>query len=395
MSRSELGLVVLLTALVALVPISTDMYLPGLPAVGVAFSADVATVQLTLAGFIVGIAVMQLVVGPLSDRFGRRPVLLGGLAVYALASAAAALAPSIELLIVARLGQALGACAGPAVGRAMLRDRFDRERAGRVLGYTMTAMGILPGLAPILGGQLLALWGWRAIFWTMTAYGLVLLTVIAWRLKESLAVPDLQAFHLGRMARNYGTMLRHRRYVGCMVTVCCSFGALFAFISGSAFVMIDAFAVPPSRFGYVFAVVVVGYMMGAFAGGRLVARLGLEPIVAVGLVLAGLGGAFAGLFAWTGTGGLGGVLIPATVLFAGAGIVNAQAVVGALGPFPQMAGAAAALIGFVQMSTGAVVAVALGALYDGTARPMATMMGVLALAGGAVFTVLVGTRRTG
>lgn len=393
MSRGELGLVVLLTALVALVPVSTDMYLPGVPAVGRDFGADVATVQLTIGGFIVGIAVMQLVVGPLSDRFGRRPVLLGGLAVYALAGVAAALAPSVELLIAARLAQALGACTGPAVGRAMLRDRFDRERAGRVLGYTMTAMGVLPGLAPILGGYLLTLWGWRAIFWTMAGYGALLAAVIAWRMKESLAAPDLDAFRLGRMARNYRALLGHRRYAGCMLTVCCSFGALFAFISGSAFVMIDAFAVPPDLFGYVFATVVAGYMAGAFAGGRLVARLGLEPIVAVGLLLAGLGGAFACLFAWTGTAGLGGVLIPAIVLFAGAGIVNAQAVVGALHPFPHMAGAAAALIGFVQMSTGAAVAVALGALYDGTARPMATVMAAMALAAGALFVGLVGTRR--
>src|SRR6266446_10357734 len=194
MSRPN-GLVVtaLLTALVALGPMSTDLYLPSLPGLLRHFDADIAEVQLTLSVFLVGLAVGQLVYGPLSDRFGRRPVLLAGLILYVVASAICALAPGVPTLIAARLLQATGACAGPVVCRAVVRDVHGREGAARILSYMGAAMALAPTLGPILGGFLELWFGWRAAFAVMTLYGAAGLVIVALALPETNLAPDLHA----------------------------------------------------------------------------------------------------------------------------------------------------------------------------------------------------------
>jgi len=235
MARAESLIVsILLTAMVALGPVSTDLYLPSLPTIGAAFATDQATVQLTLSVFLVGFAFSQLACGPLSDRFGRRPVILGGLGLYLLASLACAAAPSIEILILARFMQAVGACVGPVLGRAAVRDIYGRERAARMLSYMGMVMALAPAFGPILGGFIEAWFGWRANFVLVSAVGLTVLVATAVTLPETNRWKSPDATRLGHLIGNYRSLLRHRRYVGYVLVVACTYSGIYSFNSGSS-----------------------------------------------------------------------------------------------------------------------------------------------------------------
>ena len=378
----------LLTALVALGPISTDLYLPSLPALRGAFGTDVAMVQLTLSVFLAAFAAGQLIYGPLSDRFGRLPVLLIGVGLYLLASLACALATSIETLIAFRLVQALGACSGVVLGRAVVRDIHDRERTAKVFAYMGAAMGLAPLVGPVLGGQIEVWFGWRANFLLLASFGGACLAGVWLMLSETNRRPDPLALDRRRMAGNFRRMLADRVYVGYVLCATFSFSGLFAFISGSSFVLIDQVGLGPDRYGLCFAAIVVGYICGTAAAGRLTLGLGTDRLIAAGVAVNALAGGTMAALAWGGLvpQGLGGVLAivgPMFVYMVGMGLTLPNAMAGAIGPFPAMAGAASALLGFVQMGTAALVGVAVGHLDDATARPMATaiaFMGAMALA---------------
>jgi len=381
----------LLTALVALGPLSTDLYLPSLPGMARSFAAPVAEIQLTLSVFLVGLALGQLAYGPLSDRFGRRPVLLVGLALYGLASLACLLAPGIGLLIVLRFLQALGACAGPVICRAVVRDVHGRDGAARIYAYMGAAMALAPTLGPILGGFLELWFGWRAAFAVMTLYGAAGLAIVALALPETNQAPDLHAALPRHMLSNYVSLLRHRPYLGYVL--CCTFayGGIFAFISGSSFVLVERIGLPPSAYGFCFAAVVLGYVVGTLGAGRLTRRLGVDRLIRAGGAIAAVSGlAMAGL-AWNVAAGsrIAGALsivLPMLVYMIGIGLILPSALAGAIGPFPRRAGAASALLGFTQMATAAALGGIIGLLHDGTARPM---VGAIALA---AFVVLLAHR---
>ncbi|MEO5336228.1 MAG: multidrug effflux MFS transporter [Magnetospirillum sp. WYHS-4] len=377
MVTASLPLAALLTALVSFGPLSTDMYLPALPAMTGDLGTGVAEVQLTLSLFVAGFALAQLLVGPLSDRFGRRPVLMGGLTLYVLAGLACMLAPSVETLTAARFVQALGACTGSVLGRAVVRDLHEPDQAARLLAYMGAAMALAPMVAPLLGGFLTVRWGWRSIFGALVLIGAVLLALVARRLPETNAHPDALALRPGRMLANYAGLLRHRVYVGHLLTVAFGFAGLFAFISGSSFVLIGDFGVDPQDFGFAFGLVVAGYGLGSLASGRLVRRLGIARLIPLGCSTS-LAGALA-LLALAGVHQVAAVVGPMAIFAAGTGLLLPNALAGAIGPFPRMAGAAA-LVGFVQMGTAALAGVAVGQWHDGTALPMASVIATTATA---------------
>lgn len=378
----SLPVAALLTALVAFGPISTDMYLPSLPALVVAFDTDVPTVQLTLSAFLVAFAVAMLVYGPLSDRFGRRPVLIGAVTVYVLASAACALAPSIEWLIGARILQAVGCCAGPVLGRAVVRDVYGRERAASVLSYMGSAMALAPAIGPIVGGWLQVAFGWQATFWVLTAFsGLALIGVLL-MLDETNAHRNPGATSARGLIANYTTLLQHRVYVGYVATVSASYSVIFCFISGSSFVLIEVVGLSPDLYGYSFATIVLGYMIGTLISGRYGRRIGAERLILAGGMLTTLAGGAMAAFAWAGQVTVASIVVPQMVAMVGVGLVFPNGQAGAIGPFPTMAGAASSLVGFCQMGIAAAVGLAIGHAFDGTARPMATgvaVAGVLTL----------------
>jgi DHA1 family bicyclomycin/chloramphenicol resistance-like MFS transporter len=380
---TSIPVTVLLTALVALGPISTDLYLPSLPGMARDLNATVPEVQLTLSLFLAGLALGQLVYGPLSDRFGRRPVLLAGVVLYFIASLACVVAPSMTVLVVARFIQALGACAGPVLCRAVVRDVHGREGSARVLSYMAAAMALAPALGPIIGGFLEVAFGWRANFVALAVYGFAGLVAAVAILPETNRAPDIEAANPLRVLATYLGLMRQRVYLGYVLCAAFAYSTIFSFISGSPFVLVDMVGLAPDAYGFCFAAVVVGYIVGAVASGRLTRKLGIDRLIAVGGAVASSAGVvllivgWSGV-AWHGVSGAIAIVLPQAVVMAGAGLVMSNAFAGAIGPFPRQAGAASALSGFLQMSVAALAGFAVGHFFDGTARAMTA---AIALAG--------------
>ena len=353
-------LAALLTTLVALGPLSTDLYLPSLPTLAAVFSTDAARVQLTLSVFLAGFAVGQLVYGALSDRFGRRPVMLGGLALYLLASVACLFAQSISMLIAARFVQALGACAGPVLGRAIVRDVWGPVEAVRVLAYVSGSMALAPLVGPTLGGFLTVWFGWQSNFVLLALFSALQIAAVWYWLGESNQHLDRSATQPGRIIKNFAILLVDRNYLGYLLALSFSYSALFAFISGSSFVLSTRFGLSPQVFGMCFGLVVAGYVSGSMLSGRLVRRYGGDHLLHVG----GRIGAFAGAVMWglerVGVHHLVAVLAPMFFVTLSIGLVMSNAVGRALAPYPKMAGAASSLMGFCQMSMAALVGTLVG-----------------------------------
>jgi MFS transporter, DHA1 family, multidrug resistance protein len=384
-----IALAVMLTLLVGMGPVSTDVYLPSLPGIAADLDASAALVQLTLGLFIGGFAVMMLACGPLADRFGRRPVLLCGMTLYVLASIACALAPGIEVLLAARFVQAIGACVGPVVARAIVRDLYPPREAGRILGYMSSAMALAPLIGPFIGGWLELAFGWRASFWFLALYGGGLWLALRMRLPETLRSPLEGALSPLPLLRNYVLILRNRTFLGFMLAGALMFGVLFSWLTNSAFVVIDHFGVATERFGIAFGVVVAGYLIGAYAGSRIGVRLGLERATGIGVGVAAAAGIGLLVAAVLPIGGLPAIVILMAASFFGVGVAIPQGTAGALAPFPERAGSAAALLGFLQMMTGLLVSAASGLAFDGTPRPMVMLNAGCALAALLAFRLLI------
>jgi DHA1 family bicyclomycin/chloramphenicol resistance-like MFS transporter len=385
---------VVLTAVVAIGSLSIDMALPSLPATAEALGAQPATVQLTVTLFLAGFALAQLLHGPLSDRVGRRRVLLGGLAVYAIGGLACWAAPSARLLIAGRLLQALGAGSGPVVGRAVIRDLYEPERAARVLGYMGAAMALTPILAPILGGLIHVAFGWRAVYLALAACGALFLGVVALLVPETNRRRDLDALRPGHLATNVADLLGDRSFLGYTLVVALMFGGQFAFISGSSFVLIDVLAVPPDVYGLCFGLVAFGLMIGSFLAARLARRVGIDRLIAAATSLGALAGAVMAVLAWSGVWTVAAVIGPMCAFAVGVGVVLPTAVAGAIGPFPRTAGLASAVLGFLQLTTAAGYGMAVGRFYQGTPVPMAVAIAAAGLAAATAVRVI-GMRRTG
>nr|WP_269446052.1 multidrug effflux MFS transporter [Paramagnetospirillum magneticum] len=376
---------VLLTLLVAFGPVCTDLYLASLPDMARDLATTTTMVQLTLSAFVGGFAVMQLVYGPLSDRFGRRPLLLGGVAIYVVASVYCVFAPSIEALIAGRFFQAVGACCGPVLGRAVVRDLYARDQAAKVMSYMASAMALAPLVAPTVGGWFHTLFGWRSNFLLLALFGVILL-VLVWRmLGETNQHKDPAALDLGRMLENYREILTHRLFLGYVLTMTAAFGGLFSFISASSFVLIDVMGMEPRHFGLAFAFASAGFLVGGFIGARLTHRFGIERMVFTGTLGCTIAGVTLAALVWSGLakpGGIAGIVMimgPVMAFFASCALVLPNATAGAIAPFPRAAGAASSAMGFIQMSGGAVAGWLVGTLYDGSARPLAAMVAVMGL----------------
>ena len=379
----------LLTLMMAMGAISTDLYLPSLPGLARAFGADVAEVQLTLSLFLAGLAVGQLAYGPLSDRYGRRPVLIAGLAIYVAASVACMLAPTIESLIALRFLQAIGACVGVVLARAVVRDVHGREGSARVLSYLSAALAIAPLVGPILGGYLEIWFGWRSNFAVLVVYGILTLAGTGFFLPETNRHPDHGAIAPLRMLATYAMLLGDRRYLGYALSATFAYSGIFCFISGSSFVLIDMIGLTPDAYGYAFAAIVAGYIIGAVAAGRLARRLGHRKLIAIGGAIQATGGLLLLGLALAGFPNVIAIVLPASIYMMGTGLVMPNSMAGAIGPYPRAAGAAAALLGFTQMTIAAFIGAAIGHAANGTQFPMVIALSLCSWAGPACFWLLV------
>ena len=368
-----------IAALVALGPLSTDMYLPALPTLARVFDTDSGRAQLTLSLFLAGFAIAQLVLGPLSDRFGRKPVLMGGLGLFLVSSIGCALAGNIETLILFRFLQALGGSAGPVLGRAMVRDIHGPKEAGRVLSHIGSAMALGPAVAPIVGGYLLISLGWASIFWFLALFSLFAIWLLHHRIGETAPAAHRHPRSLARIISDFGLLLRDRHYLGYTLACSFSFAGLFVFLSVSAFVIIDYFGYPPERFGLWFLMVVTGYLTGTLGGGRLSRVLGHHKLVAAGTVICLASGVAMALVGFNEPRHALQLMLPMLGFMIGVGIVMPQAMAGALADYPQIAGSASGLMGFIQMTLAGGIGVLAGHLHDGTPAVMSGMIAACGL----------------
>jgi DHA1 family bicyclomycin/chloramphenicol resistance-like MFS transporter len=377
-------LAVILGALTAMGPLAIDMYLPALPTIARELRSSAAYVQVSLAVYFTGIALGQAFYGPLSDRTGRKPALYFGLAVFAISSVGCALTSHVRTLIVFRLFQALGGCAPLVVPRAVVRDYFEERGAVQMLSMLMLVMGLAPILAPLVGGQLLVNFGWRSVFWVLTAYAVVWLLLVALFLPESLPAERRRREPITEVLKVYGRLLRDRRYVGYVVSGALIFSGLLAYIAGSPFVFIEVFHVAPERFGLFFGTNAFGIIAASQLNRWLANRMEPARIVRVVLFIAMTAGAVLLLNALTGFGGFLGILVPLFCFIACHGFVMPNTTALAMSPHGQIAGSASALLGTLQFVLGATAGALVGALGNGTAVPFAA---VIAVCGAAAFAV--------
>ena len=371
---SSRGMTALLGMLSAFGPMSVDMYLPTLPSMTAALGASPALVQLTLSTFFLGFALGQLIYGPLSDRLGRRRPLLAGLLVYTVASLICTVTPSVATLIGARFLEGLGACAGPVLARAIVRDLYDRDRAARMLSLLFLVLSAAPLLAPTIGGQILIWVGWRAVFAVLTLFGIVSLVTTGLFLRETLPVERRARIGAVEALRGYATMLRDGRYMRYAGAFAFASGGFFAYLSASPFVFISLFGVPPERYGILFAINVAGLMAGATVNSRLVVRLGSDRLLSYGVMAAAGSGVLLALLAASPTVTLLGIAAPLFCFVASMSFINANAMAGGLALYPHLAGTASALAGMLQWGAGALTGALVGLAQDGTAVPMGALI---------------------
>jgi len=341
-----------------------------LPDIGRRIGASTAQVQLTISSYLVGFAIGQVIYGPLSDRYGRRPVLLGALAMFCGASLVCAIAPSIEVLIAARFLQAVG-CAGAVVlVRAVVRDLYEGAQVAREFSRLALIMGLAPIVAPLIGGVLQTVFGWRANFVAILAFGVATATLAWTLLPETLRHRAPETISLASILRGYRAFGRHRAFLAHVGIVICAFGGLFAWISGSSFVLQDLYALTALEFGLAYAVSSGGFLLGAWLATRLVVRIGLDRCLGLGCMGLAAGGLASVLAVGLGLTSAVSLVLPMTVYFTGLGLALPQAQAGALVPFPQQAGAASSLMGVAQQSWGAVIGAIVGRLLGESAWPL-------------------------
>jgi len=366
-------------ALTAIAPLSIDMYLPSFPTLAQDLRVDIGQVQLTLGTFLVGLALGQAVYGPISDRFGRKPPLYAGLFLYALAAVGCALARNVEALMLWRFLQALGGCAGMVMARAVIRDRLDAKESARAFSSLMLVMGLAPILAPMLGGAVLAVLGWRAIFWVLACAGGLILLLVHLRMEESLAQHHATPLRLGTVAKTYGELLRNREFLGYSLSAGFGQAGMFAYIAGSPFVLIELHGIAASHYGFVFGTNALGLIAMSQVNARLVHRHSPDAVLGRALLAPCAAGLALAAAAMAGVLGLP-VLLAGFFVFIGAlGCITPNASALALGHQGHRAGSASALMGTLQFSLGTMAGAAVSLWRDGTALPLAVVMAACGL----------------
>lgn len=373
------ALIVYCAGIFSLLALPSDLYLPALPAIRSALGATDAQTQLTLSAFAVGFGLAQLGYGPFSDQFGRRPVLLAGLALFMLGSIASMLAPSIEWLVAARVLQGVGACSGPVIGRAIVRDVFDPLRGARAIAHIMMLVVLVPMAAPLAGGYLTVWFGWRANFALMLLWGLALWVATWVVLAESNRQPEPNATNFAQIARNARTIFSHPTFAAYAVCFTITYTGLFFFLSASPFVLIEVLGVRPQDYGLWFAIPVAGHLVGSIACARLTRRLTLGQVLGLGAGSCAGGGALMLALAALGIAHPFALVGPMALYLFGLAQINPVSLAAAVAPFPRVAGTASALLGCTQLVVAALAGqVFMRLVFDGSPLQLAA---AVALAG--------------
>ena len=377
---SPLLIVTLLALLLGVQPIATDLYLPALPGLAADLNAGVGRAQATLSALIFAFGLSQLLLGPAADRFGRRPVLLGGLLLLVGASAGAAWAADIGELVAWRALQGIGVGAAVVCARAMVRDLYVPTDGARVMSKALSGLGLIALGSPLLGGLIATLLGWRATLAVTGVFGLGCLLLVALAMPETARTLNPAALRLAPMFAVWWRILRHPTFLSWSLLVSCTYGGLFAFLAGSAFVFIDVLGVSRMACGLYIAGMSISYIIGTFWCRRWLLRHGLAGAVRRGAAFTLAGGASMAVLAWAGVVSPWAIALPQFAFAFGHGIHQPCGQAAVVGPFPQQAGAASALAGFMLAATAVAVGAWLGVAMDGTVRPLTDTVGAMAAA---------------
>jgi DHA1 family bicyclomycin/chloramphenicol resistance-like MFS transporter len=372
--------IVALVAVSALSPFSINAVVPSMPAIEVAFGASYGRVQLILSAFLASVALAQILIGPLSDRFGRRPIMLGGFVLFILACLVAPFAPTVDALIAIRVVQGATGCVGIVLGRAIVRDLYDRRQAASMLGYVTMGLAMAPMVAPLIGGLLQEAFGWRTIFWFMGLLGVGCLAV-TWAYVPETNLRPTNRLSFGTILRDYRKLLANRDFVLFAASCGLTSGVFFAFLGGAPYISERLLGLTPAVYGLWFGALPIGYACGNFLAGRFTERFGVARMILAGSSLALIAVALPPLLFQAGLVGPAEIFLPMTLGGMANGIALPSAIAGAISARPEIAGAASGLAGAAQIGTGAVLSAVAGALLAGgaSAMPMFLLMCAAAL----------------
>lgn len=375
---SHLGLIFILGLLSMLMPLAIDMYLPSMPVIAKQFGVEAGSVQMTLSAYMLGFALGQLFYGPMSDSIGRKPVILWGTLIFAIAGGACAMAQSIDQLINLRFLHGLSAAAASVVINALMRDMFTKDEFSRMMSFVILVMTIAPLLAPMIGGALLLWFSWHAIFWTMGAAALIGSLLVAFFIKETLPKERRQKFHLRTTLGNFASLFRHKRVLSYMLASAFSFAGMFSFLSAGPFVYIELNHVSPQHFGYYFALNIVFLFLTTLVNSRNVRRLGAIKMFRLGLFVQLAMGLW--LLAVSAIGlGFWALVLGVAVYLGCIAMISSNAMAVILDDFPHMAGTASSLAGTLRFSIGALVGGILAMAPGKSAWPMVSSMALCSI----------------
>lgn len=369
--------IAILIFLSALGPVALNIFLPSMPNLMDSLHTSYDVAQLTLTLYLLATAFSQLILGPLSDKYGRRPIILLGVGLYVIASLACALAMNIEQLIIGRIFQAAGACAGIVVTRAIVRDLYDQQKATSILGYMTMVMAVAPMMSPIIGGYLDQWSSWRASFYLVSVFGCILFIISTLKLHETnrQLVSDMK---LNNIFSKYQQLLKKRQYMGYVLGVSFGSAVFFAFIAGAPFYATKVLGLLPSEYGFYFVMVSIGYMLGNFISGRFATRLPAKLMLDIACLLLIIGTGVLLYYSYSGFNHPSSLFIPMTLVACSNGIAIPNGMSGALSVEPKLAGTASGLAGFIQISLGAGTTFVVGFFHDGSSYPMVVSMVVCA-----------------
>jgi MFS transporter, DHA1 family, multidrug resistance protein len=376
-ASATLWLIVLLGAMAGMGPLSIDTYLPAFPAIASEFGVSIGSVEITLAVYFAGISIGQLLYGPLTDRFGRKPPLYFGLTLFVTASVGCAFAASIPALASMRFLQALGGCAEMVVARAMVRDYFEARESARVFSFLMLVMGLAPILAPLLGGALVVNFGWRSIFWFLCAFAAVCLLNVLLFLRESHPPSKRHAATIAGSLALYGRLLRDRTFLGYSLSGSLLAAGMFAYIAGSPFVFIELFGVRPDRFGFFFGANAAGLILASQINGYLARRVDPHHTLRAAQAVAAIAGIVLFIMGRAQIGGFAGILIPLFIFVSCNGFSFPNSTALAMAPHARVAGSASAVVGFLQFFVSGIAGLSVSLLHDGTVFPMTFVMALV------------------
>ncbi|TFH89945.1 Bcr/CflA family multidrug efflux MFS transporter [Vibrio ouci] len=377
-------LFLVLGAIGALTPLAIDMYLPAMPTIARDLGVTEGAVQITLTAYTAGFAIGQLIHGPLADSYGRRPVLILGVLFFGFSSVVSATTTGIEALTWVRTAQGFAGAAAAVIIQAVVRDMFDREDFARAMSFVTLVITIAPLIAPMIGGYVAVWFGWRAIFWILAAFALVVIALVLWKIPETLSEENKQPLRIRTTLRNYKGLFKNPVAMGLIFSGAFSFAGMFAFLTAGSFVYIDIYGVRPDQFGYLFGLNIIAMIIMTSINGRLVKKVGSHTMLRFGLAVQLIAGI--GLFVtWLLDAGLWGTVIFVVMFIGTLSTIGSNTMGLLLSSYPTMAGTASSLAGTLRFGTGSIVGAVVAFMPNGVTWPMISVMSMCSIVSAACY----------